>query len=153
MAPAGVGRYEHLGRSVNPLVLPLFELAKQVLGGLGLDPEAKERAQRQAFELLTQGDFAQRSDVQMALAQIAVNKAEAEAPGIFKGGWRPFIGWVCGVSCAWNWLGLPVSMFACRLAGLTIEMAPASLGEMMPVLLGLLGLGTLRTVERIQGKA
>jgi hypothetical protein len=61
---------------------------------------------------------------------------------------------VCGSACAWNWIGLKVVLFGAAYFGHPIaNLAPADLGEMMPVLMGMLGLGGLRTIEKIQGVA
>jgi hypothetical protein len=97
----------------------------------------------------------ERAELAAALAivqgQLEVNKVEAASSSVFVAGWRPFIGWVCGSACAWNWLGLPIAKMALLLAGgPVIELSPASLTEMLPVLMGLLGLGTLRTYEKTQ---
>jgi hypothetical protein len=55
------------------------------------------------------------------------------------------------MACAWNWIGLKIALFAAAYMGHTINLAPADIAEMMPVLLGMLGLGGLRTMEKIQG--
>lgn len=137
---------------MGPLVLPLLELARQVLGGLGLDPEAKARAQAQAFELLTQGDFSQRAEVQMALAQLKVNEAEAGAGG-FRGGWRPFIGWVCGSALAFQFVAGPLVEWGAAAAGHPVPPLPKLDGVLWELLFAMLGLGTLRTVEKLKDKA
>jgi hypothetical protein len=85
--------------------------------------------------------------------QTDTNKEEAKNPSVFVSGWRPFIGWVCGAACAWNWIGLPIALFAAAYMGKQLNLRPADISEMMPVLLGMLGLGGLRTVEKIQGVA
>ena len=85
--------------------------------------------------------------VQLVQGQLEINKVEAASPSVFVSVWRPFIGWVCGAACAWNWIGLPI------LRMYVPDLTPANLTEMMPVLMGLLGLGTLRTVEKINGVA
>lgn len=72
---------------------------------------------------------------------------------IFVTGWRPFIGWVCGLACAWNWIGLPLARLVAALLGHPVALGPADLADMWPLLLGLLGLGTLRTAEKIRGVA
>jgi hypothetical protein len=87
--------------------------------------------------------------VMIVNGQLDINRAEASNPSVFVSGWRPFIGWVCGSACAWNWIGLPVAAIALRAVGHPIELAPADLSQMWPVLLGMLGLGGLRTVEKI----
>jgi len=85
--------------------------------------------------------------------QTDTNKEEAKNPSVFVSGARPFIMWVCGMGCAWNWVGLPVGKFALALLGVSISISPADLSEMMPLLLGMLGLGGLRTVEKLNGVA
>jgi hypothetical protein len=83
--------------------------------------------------------------------QIEVDKTEAANPNLFVAGWRPFIGWVCGAACAWNWIGISIAKTICAVAHYTIVLEPASLTEMLPILLGMLGLGAYRTVEKLQG--
>jgi len=82
--------------------------------------------------------------------QLDVNKAEAANPSVFVAGWRPFIGWVCGSACAWNWVGLPVAKALLILLGYEVALSPADLQEMMPVLIGMLGLGGYRTYEKVR---
>jgi len=90
--------------------------------------------------------------VQLVQGQLNVNAKEAENPSVFVSGWRPFIGWVCGAACAWNWIGLPITKIALPLVvGMALELKPADISEMMPILLGMLGLGGLRTVEKVNG--
>ena len=91
--------------------------------------------------------------VMVVQGQLDINKVEAASPSVFVSGWRPFVGWVCGTACAWNWIGLSIVKTALAIWGHPVALAPADLSEMMPVLLGLLGLGTLRTVEKINGVA
>lgn len=85
--------------------------------------------------------------------QLDANKAEAGSVSTFVSGWRPFIGWVCGVACAWNWVGLKFALFVAAYFGHNLALAPADISEMMPILIGMLGLGGYRTFEKIQGVA
>lgn len=87
------------------------------------------------------------------LAQIGVNTEEAKNTSVFVSGWRPAVGWICGTACAWNWIGLPVCKLLMAMFNHPINVAPADLGEMMPVLMGMLGLGGLRTIEKLNGVA
>jgi len=91
--------------------------------------------------------------VSLVQSQLEVNKIEAANPSVFVSGARPFIMWVCGMACGWNWIGLPVVKMGLMIYGHPLDLAPANLSEMMPVLMGLLGLGGLRTVEKINGVA
>lgn len=125
--------------ALDPITAGL-DLANSIVGKIWPDKSAQEQQQLAAALALIQG-------------QMEINKTEAANPSVFVSGWRPFIGWVCGAGCAWNWIGLPVAKFALALAGHPISMSSADLSEMMPLLFGLLGLGTLRTFEKTKGVA
>ncbi len=87
------------------------------------------------------------------LAQMEINKAEANHPSIFVAGWRPFVGWVCGMALGWHFIGNDVFNWA-RLAFFPHVPAPPQLAgteTLMTVLLSMLGLGGLRTVEKLKG--
>lgn len=116
------------------------DLAKTVIGTIWPDKSAAEQAQLAAAVQLVQGP-------------LDVNKAEAASGSVWTSGWRPYIGWVCGTGCAWNWIGLPALSFILATVGHPVVMKAADMSEMMPLLLGMLGLGTLRTVEKIKGVA
>lgn len=104
-------------------------------------PDSDEKA-RLAHEI---GTMAEKHAQEIALAQIEVNKVEASA-GWFRGGWRPATGWVCVAGFSVNFLISPLA------AGFGIIIPMADVGTMMPVLMGMLGLGTLRTVEKLKDK-
>ena len=111
------------------------------------DPQAAAAAKMEMLRLQQTGELAQ------ITGQLEINKSEAQSSSVFVSGWRPFIGWVCGAAFAWNWIGLPMAKVALGLAGYVMELAPADLSEMMPVLLGMLGLSAMRTVEKIKDVA
>lgn len=117
-----------------------MDLAGTVINKIWPDKSEAERQQLAAAVQIVQG-------------QLDINKAEAASSSTFVAGWRPFIGWVCGMGCAWNWIGLPVAKFGLAVYGHPLELEPADLSEMMPLLLGMLGLGTLRTFEKTKGVA
>lgn len=87
--------------------------------------------------------------VSVVNGQLAINQVEAANPDRFVNGWRPFIGWVCGGGCAWNWIGLPVMKAACAVFAYKLDLAPADISEMMPLLIAMLGLGGYRTYEKV----
>ena len=88
----------------------------------------------------------------LALAQIEVNKAEAASGSVFKGGWRPFIGWVCGAAFAYHFVGQPVILFALAVYGVEVPDLPEfDMGTLLTVLGGMLGIGGLRTYEKQKG--
>ena len=111
-------------------------------------PDADEKA-KIAHELATMGE---KHAQQLALAQIEVNKAEAASGSIFKGGWRPFIGWVCGVAFAYHFVLQPIILFTVTAYGLEIPALPEfDMTSLMTVLGGMLGIGGLRTYEKQKG--
>lgn len=125
--------------ALDPLTA-VASLAGTVIDKIWPDKSEQEKAQLAAAVMVVQG-------------QLDINKAEASSPSVFVAGWRPMIGWVCGSACAWNWIGLPVAKMALVMAGHPISISPADISEMMPILMGMLGLGGLRTVEKIRGVA
>ena len=125
--------------SLDPLTAGM-DLATSVISKIWPDKSAAEAAQLAAAVALVQG-------------QMDVNKAEALSPSVFVSGARPFIIWVCGFAFAWNFIGLPVVRMAAAYSGHPIDISPADMSEMMPVLLGLLGLGGVRSFEKVRGVA
>lgn len=116
------------------------DLVNTAINKIWPDKSEQEKQQLAAAVMVVQG-------------QIDINKEEAKNPNLFVSGWRPAIGWVCGLSCAWNWIGLKIALFVAAYMGHNLNLQPADVSEMMPVLLGMLGLGGLRTYERVQGVA
>ncbi len=89
-----------------------------------------------------------------SLAQIELNKIEAGHRSIFVAGWRPFIGWVCGFALAYNFIIRDLIAWVMVNTGATASLPPdLAIGELMTVLLGMLGLGAMRTAEKFGGKA
>lgn len=129
----------------------LQALIGPVTGLLDKFIEDKDAKNAMAHEIAT---MAEKAAHEAAMAQIEVNKAEAASGSVFKGGWRPFIGWVCGVAFAYHFILQPVVVFGVTVAGVTLPPLPEfDMASLMPVLLGMLGLGGLRTVEKIKDKA
>lgn len=94
----------------------------------------------------------QSGDLTVITGQIGINTEEAKSSNIFVAGWRPFIGWACGAACAWNWIGISIANTILQFtphAGVTLKSADIS--DMLPILIGMLGLGGMRTIEKIQG--
>jgi hypothetical protein len=125
------------------LVTPIAKLLDKVI------PDADERS-RLAHEIAT---LAERQTHEIAKAQIAVNKEEAASHSMFVSGWRPAVGWVCTLGLATNYLFVPVCNFLLTVTESPITVPPLDLSEMMPVLLGMLGLGGLRTYEKTKAVA
>jgi len=127
----------------------LQSLIGPVTGLLDKFIEDKDQKAMLAHELATMADKQANS---IALAQIEVNKMEAASGSIFKGGWRPFIGWVCGIAFAYHFVLQPLIVFGVTAAGVDIPALPEfDMSTLLTVLGGLLGLGTLRTYEKSKG--
>ena len=108
--------------------------------------EDKDQKAALAHEIAT---MAEKQAHESAMAQIEVNKAEAASGSVFKGGWRPFIGWTCGAAFAYHFIAQPSILFAVALFGLDIPALPEfDMTSLMTVLMGMLGLGGLRTFEK-----
>jgi len=89
-----------------------------------------------------------------SLAQMAINEQEAKHRTIFVAGWRPFIGWVCGVSLLYNFILRDIVAWLLVLYDKSITPPPElAMEHLMTVLLGLLGLGGMRTYEKLKDKA
>ena len=124
-------------------LLPLLSPVLDKLVGLIPDPAAAAKAKAEALAAIMAADA----------AQMQVNAVEAASGSLFVAGWRPMVGWVCACGVAWNWFGLPVGMFVAAAVGHGMDLRPADLSEMLPLLLGMLGMGGLRTFEKMQGVA
>ena len=108
-------------------------------------PDAGEKA-RLAHEIAT---MSERHAQELAKGQIEINKAEAAHKSMFVAGWRPFVGWTCGVALAWHFVGQPLVVFGIAVAGVdTPDLPVFEMESLLTVLLGMLGLGGLRTFEK-----
>ena len=129
----------------------LNALIGPVSGLLDKFVEDKDQKAKLAHEISTMADnHAQ----ELALAQIEVNKAEAASNSVWKGGWRPFVGWVCGTAFAYHFVIQPLAIFVVAAYGMEIpELPDFDMGQLMTVLMGMLGLGGLRSFEKSKGVA
>lgn len=129
-----------------PLVSLLMPLVTDVVGSfLPENAEKKASALRDIESKLTE------HLAKIDLAQLDVNKAEAAHRSVFVAGWRPFIGWTCGVALAYAYVVQPVLAFTLVASGNEMKLPVLDLSTMMPVLMGMLGLGGLRTFEKFKG--
>ena len=107
-------------------------------------PDADEKA-RLAHEIAT---LAERQAHEIAKAQIAVNNTEAAHKSLFVAGWRPATGWICASGLGFNYIAVPLGNFYLAVSGNSIVIPSLDLSEMLPVLMGMLGLGAYRTYEK-----
>ena len=129
-----------------PLITTLLPSIMDVAGRfLPEDKEKRAAAEREIEAKLTD------SLAKLDLVQAETNKVEAGHRSLFVAGWRPFIGWSCGFALAYTYVLQPILTFGLAQAGYLIDLPAVNLGEMMPVLMGMLGLGGLRTFEKVKG--
>lgn len=115
------------------------------------DPKAKQNAQAELIRMQHAGELAElEARLKVTLGQLDVNKAEALHKSMFVAGWRPWIGWVCGTGFAFQFVVRPL---LCWLSGAQGWPMPPELdmGDLLTVLAGMLGLGAMRTTEKIKG--
>jgi hypothetical protein len=133
---------------IASLITSLLPAVTDVVGRfLPADPEKKAAAEREIKSAL------QTHLAQVDLAQLGINKVEAAHRSMFVAGWRPFIGWTCGVALAYSYVLQPILVFALAQSGYLIELPRMDLTELTPILMGMLGLGGLRTFEKYKGVA
>lgn len=84
--------------------------------------------------------------------QMAVNQAEASNENVFVSGWRPFVGWVCGAAFGWVFVIGPFLSFTLSVFKISVVLPTIDLSQLSPVLMGMLGLGVMRTVEKVNGR-
>ena len=127
---------------LNSLIGPVTGILDKVI-------EDKDQKAKLAHELATMAD---KLSHEQQLAQIEVNKAETASGSLFKGGWRPFIGWVCGVAFCYHFVVQPIIIFVVALVGINIPDLPEfQMNTLLTVLGGMLGIGGLRTYEKQKG--
>ena len=128
-------------------VSALFEVGSKVLDRVLPDPAQQAAAKLELMKLQQNGELAQ------ITGQMEINKVEAASSSIFVSGWRPSIGWVCGAGFAVQFVIGPLAEWGAALAGHPVKFPQMDTGTMMPLLLGMLGLGGLRTAEKLADKA
>lgn len=136
------------------MALPLIlGSALSLVDKLFPNPKDAAEAKLRVLELQQSGELAAlNADLELARGQMEINKAEAQSTDPFRAGWRPFIGWTCGSAFAFNFVILPLVTTISAIYGNPIELVPLNMEAMLPVLLGMLGLGGFRTYEKTKGR-
>ena len=131
---------------ISALIPQIAPILGNVLDRFFPDKEKAAEAQRAIETALLE------NAAQINLAQVEVNKEEAQHRTIFVAGWRPFIGWVSGFALAWHFVGVPVTQIFIAWSGAEVPELPVfDMNSLMTVLTGMLGLGGLRTFEKMKG--
>lgn len=129
------------------LVNLVSSLAQPVASILDKFIEDKDQKAALAHEIAT---LAEKQAQEQVMGQMVINQTEAEHPSIFVAGWRPAVGWVCALAMLFNYLLIPFINLGLDIANLDIQLDLIDMETMMPVLLGMLGLGGMRTAEKFK---
>jgi hypothetical protein len=129
---------------MSPFLLPLLSIGEKLIDKFFVTPEEKARAQYELLKLEQEGEF------KKILGQLEINAKEAAHPSIFVAGWRPFVGWTCGVGLAYQAIFYNLLQWVAVAKGWPLPPAPDT-ETLLYILGGLLGLGTLRTYEKKSG--
>lgn len=138
-------------------VTEVLSIGSKLIDRLWPDPAQRDQAKIQLLQLQQTGELATlTATTDLAKAQAAINQQEAASTSLFVSGWRPFVGWCCGAAFAYAFILQPFVTFL--LAVFHVPVDPKTLpvldvSSMMPVLLGMLGLGAMRSYEKVQGAA
>ena len=138
---------------MNPLLISgLFSAAQSLIERFFPDPEKKAAAQLELLKMQQNGELAQlASETDLAKLQLQVNVEEAKSTNWFVAGWRPGIGWVCGAGLAYAALIEPFARFIAKVGfAYTGEFPVISTDLTLQILMGMLGLGAMRSVEKIK---
>lgn len=137
--------------AADPITAAL-DIGGKLIERLWPNPEQRDAAKLELLKMQQTGELAQlAAETDIAKAQIAVNQVEAQSPDRFVSGWRPFIGWVCGVAFAYHYVAQPFLAFLFAAADHVVQLPAFDMGDLLTVLLGILGLGGMRTFEKVKG--
>ena len=138
---------------MNALAM-LLPFASELIKKLFPDPAMQADANLKLLQLAQTGELAAlAAETTLAQGQNEVNKVEAASSRLFVAGWRPFVGWICAAALGFQYIGRPLLAMGASMAGVPVDMPAIEAGELLPLLLGMLGLGGLRTVEKVKGVA
>lgn len=138
--------------SFDPLSA-LFDLGKTAIEKIWPDPSKRADELFRLEQLKQQGDLAlMKAQVDLLLGQIEINKAEAQSSSLFVAGWRPFAGWIGGVAFAYAAIIEPIARFVAKVGyGYQGNFPEINTELTIQVLLGMLGLGLMRSFDKKQG--
>lgn len=133
-------------------VTAILDIGGKVFDKIFPDPLERDKAKLRLLELQQTGELAAlAAETDLAKGQLEINKQEAAHASVFVAGWRPAIGWTCAGAYAYHFVIQPFLSFIIANTGHTVILPEFDMGELTTVLLGLLGLGGLRTFEKYKG--
>lgn len=138
---------------MNPLLLGgLFDMAGKMLDRFFPDPTERAKAEMEVLKMQQDGLFKELdAQMQVALAQMRINEAEAASPNPWVSGWRPAVGWVCVAALCYQYLLRPLLPWLCTATGHPVPDMPGLDDNMFELVLALLGVGGLRSFDKLKG--
>lgn len=124
-----------------------LEIGSKVIDRLWPDPQQANAAKLELFRLQQSGELAQ------ITGQLEINKAEAGNASVFVSGWRPAVGWICGIALGYQYIMRPIVSWGVIALGHPLPQMPGLDDNLWQLLFGILGMGGLRTFEKVQGVA
>lgn len=132
--------------ALDPLTAAL-EVGGKLLDKFFPDPTQRAAAELELLKLKQSGELAKMAnETSLAVGQLGINTEEAKSQSLFVSGWRPFIGWNCGFGLSYQFLVYPI------LVAYVPHIVALDVSTLITLLGGLLGLGSLRTIEKLKDK-
>lgn len=134
--------------ALDPLTT-ILNIGSQIIDKIYPDKTEAEKQKTRLIEIATTNDLARLGhEVSLLLGQIEINKIEAASTKWWVAGWRPFIGWICGFSLFYSFVFQPLLLFIVLSYGKTMTLPPLEMSALMTILLGMLGLGMMRSYDK-----
>lgn len=133
----------------------IFDLGGKIIDKIFPDKDAADKVKFEMMKMQQDGAFKEMElEYANMMQQAKINEVEAGSSNFFVSGWRPAVGWVCVAAYAFNYLGMPMFNWVVKFWTLNAPQITAlDTSELTTLLFGLLGIGGLRTFEKIKGAA
>lgn len=130
----------------------ILDIGSKIIDRVWPDPDQRAKAKLELYKAQQAGEFAEADrTLQLAMAQLQINAVEAANSSVFVAGWRPFIGWVCGIAFTLKFVLGPAFATIMSVFGYHITLPSLDITEITALLAGMLGIGGLRTIEKLKG--
>lgn len=131
--------------SLEPLTAVL-DIGGKLIDRLWPDPATRDAAKLEMLKMNQSGELAiMTNETVLAKQQNDINVEEAKSPNLWTSGWRPYIGWICGTGLGYQFLVYPI------LVAFVPKIVQLDMGTLLTLLAGMLGLGAMRTKEKLSG--
>lgn len=137
--------------SADPITA-VSDLISTVVDRIWPDATEATKAKLALAQITANGELAAlAAQTDLLKGQLAVDQAEASSSSLFVAGWRPMVGWCCAFAVAFQFIFAPFATWGATLAGHAVSFPPLDTGTLLALLGSLLGIGGMRTVEKLNG--